>query len=89
MKLLKSLKGPFWYVANLAIACWRFNLKEMADRPRQTAVKRNFYRLILTAETVLEGVFIAALLTFVSASAILFLPARWIYLEIRDTWSDL
>lgn len=87
MKLLRSLRGPFWYTLNILAACWRFNLRDMVERPGQTRLKKFVYRSVITVETLLESAFLMFLIATVGVSAVFFFPTRWAYLEIRDTWT--
>lgn len=85
--MLRQIRGPFWYVSNILVACWRFNLRDMSERPGVTPLKRAAYRTVMTIETLLEAVFLAAVVLTTAATLLVFLPARWAFLEIRDTWS--
>lgn len=85
---LRRIRGPVWYVLNILSECWRFNLRDKADRPGQGPFKAACYKVVITMETLLEAAFLCALITFLGVSAAAFLPSRWVYLEIRDTWSS-
>lgn len=87
MKLLRSLRGPFWYVFNVLSDCWRFNLQDIIDRPGQTPLKRFMYRCVITVETLLEGVFLMAVVVVLAAVLMAYVPTRWVYGELRETWT--
>lgn len=86
MTTLKRLRGPIHYARNIAVACWRFHLRDMADRPGQTTAKRIAYRLVISIETLLEAAALALMLVAAGTVATLYLPTRWAWTELRDTW---
>jgi len=86
--LLRLLRGPAWYVLNIAKACWRQDLRFMADKPGQKPWKRVCYRCVITVETLAESLFLFTVIATIGVTAATALPVRWAFLEIRDTWEN-
>lgn len=82
----RKLRGPGWYVWNILQACWMFNLRDMAEKPGQTRLKRTAYRLVITIESLLEAVFLFVMLQLMGWAVSIVLPLRWAFIEIRETW---
>ena len=82
----KRLRGPAWYAWNILRACWMFYLRDLAERPGQTCIKRTAYRLVITIESLLEAVFLFLMIQIVGTVASIALPLRWAFMELRETW---
>lgn len=82
----RKIRGPGWYLWNIAQACWFLHLRDMAEKPGQTRLKRTAYRLVITIELLLSVAFIFCLLQGLSQVVIFTLAFHYLYTELGLTW---
>ena len=84
--LKRRLEKPFKHIAIISRAVWRQDLRDMADKKNRHVLTKIFLRLIINIETIAEGIVLCLMMILILTPLVIFIPLRWIYVEIYDIW---
>jgi hypothetical protein len=84
-QMVRIIKGPFWFLKNILVACWVFDLSGFVYRRGQTPARRLFYRFVLSAAALIEVLFMTTVVVILSV-ALLALPIHWAGVKTREIW---
>lgn len=82
----RKLRAPAWFVWNVLVACWRFDLRDYAERRRQSRVKYVAFKLVISGEILLTALVCAVALPVLAALASIVFVSQYLWIEYRELW---